>query len=59
MVSSYNLDHNILQLYNMLVQVRFTASKPTLDIQHIKLGIHVASGVAKRLKYESYYIRKY
>ena len=44
----YNLDHNILELYNVLVQVRFTTSKTKRDIQYSKLRIRVASQFAER-----------
>ena len=47
---SYNPGHNVLELYNILVQIRFTTSKRKLDIQYSKLGIRVASRVAERLK---------
>ena len=47
---SDNLGHNILELYNILVQSRFTTSKRKFDIQYSKLGIRVASIVVKRLK---------
>ena len=47
---SYNPDHNILELYNILLQIRFTISKTKLEIQYSKLGIRVPSRVAKRLK---------
>ena len=46
----YNIRHNILELYNVLIQTRLTASKTKHDIQYSKLGIQVASRVAKRLK---------
>ena len=47
---SGNPDHNILELYNILVQVRFNTSKTELDIQYSKLGKRVGSRVAERLK---------
>ena len=47
---SNNLGHNILELYNALVQIRFATSKTKLDIEYNKLGIRVASRVAKQLK---------
>ena len=47
---TYNLDHNILELYNILVQIRFTISKTEFDIQYSKLGMRVASRVAEQLK---------
>ena len=39
-----------LELYNILVQIRFITSKTKLDIQQSKLGIRVASRAAERLK---------
>ena len=47
---SYNLGHNIMELYSVLVQIRLTTSKAKRDIQYIKLGIRVASQVAERLR---------
>ena len=47
---SDNRGHNILELYNVLVQIRFTASKTKRDMQYSKLGIRVAPRVAERLK---------
>ena len=47
---SDNLGHNILELYNVLMQIRLTTSKMKRDIQYSKLGIRVASRVAERLK---------
>ena len=47
--ATYNPGHNILELYNILVQIQFTTSKRKLDIYYSKLGIQVASRVAKRL----------
>ena len=47
---SGNPDHNILELYNILVQVRFNTSKTELDIQYSKLGKRVGSRVAERFK---------
>ena len=41
------MDHHIMELYNVLIQVRFTTSKAKLVI---KLDIRVASQFAKRLK---------
>ena len=46
----YNLGHNILELYNVLVQIQLTTSKTIRDIYYSKLDIRVASGVAERLK---------
>ena len=40
---NYNLGHNILELYNVLVQIRLTTSKTKRDIKYSKLGIRVAS----------------
>ena len=39
---SYNPGHNISELYNILVRVRFTTSKTKRDIQYSKLIIRVA-----------------
>ena len=36
--NTYNPGHNILELYNILEQIRFTTSKRKLDIQYSKLG---------------------
>ena len=47
---SYNARHNILELRNILVQIRFTTSKTKVDVQYSKLGIQVTSRVAERLK---------
>ena len=46
----YSLGHNILELYSVLVQVQFTASKTRLDTKYNKLGIRVASQAAEPLK---------
>ena len=53
----YNPGHNILELYNVLVQIQLTTSKTKRDIQYIKLGIRAPSGVAERLKTQD--LRKY
>ena len=45
----YNPGHNILELYNVLVKVRFATSKTKHDIYYNKPGIRVASRVAERL----------
>ena len=46
----YNLGHNILELYNDLVQIRLSTSKTKRDIlQTCKLGIWVASQFAEWL----------
>ena len=47
---NYNHGHNILELYNLLIQTRLTTSKIKCDIQYSKVGIRVASRVAERLK---------
>ena len=39
---NYNSGHNILELYNILVPIRFATSKRKLDILYSKLGIRVA-----------------
>ena len=41
-LETYNLGHNILELYNVLIQARLTTSKTKRDIQYSKLGIRVA-----------------
>ena len=46
----YNPGHNILELYNIFVQVPFTTSKTKLDIYYSKLSIRVASRAVKRLQ---------
>ena len=50
---SNNLGNNILELYNVLVQIIFTTSKTKRDIQHSKLSIWVASRVAELLKIQN------
>ena len=47
---SDNPGHNVSELYNILVQFRFTKSKTKLNIKYRKLSIRVASRVAERLK---------
>ena len=49
-ISNYNLVHNILELYNVLVQIRLIASKTKCDIYYSKLGVRVVSKVAERFK---------
>ena len=49
-VRSFNPGHNIWELHNISVQLRFTTSKTKLYIQYSKLGIQVASRVAERLE---------
>ena len=46
----YNLGHNILELYNVLAQIRLTTSKTKRGIQYTKLGIRVAWRVANNLR---------
>ena len=50
---SKNLGNNILELYNVLVQIIFTTSKTKRDIQYSKLSIWVASRVAELLKIQN------
>ena len=52
----YNLGHNILELYNVLVQIRLTTSKTKRDIYYSKHSTRVASRVAERFK--TYDLRK-
>ena len=40
---NYNPGHNILELYNVLVQVRFATSKMKIDTWYNKFGLRVAS----------------
>ena len=47
---SYNLGHNILELYNVLVEIQLITSKTKHSIQYGKLSIRVVSRVAERLK---------
>ena len=47
---SDNFAHNILELYNVSVQVWSTTNKTKRDIHYSKLGIRVASRVVERLK---------
>ena len=42
---NYNPGHNILELYNVLVQVRFATSKMKINIWYNKFGLRVASGL--------------
>ena len=46
----YDPGYNILEIYNILVQVRVTTNKTKRDIQYSKIGIRVALPVAERLK---------
>ena len=48
--NTYNLGHNILEIYNVLVQVRVATIKTKLVIQYGKLGIQFAPQVAEWLK---------
>ena len=43
---SYNPGH-ILELHNILVQIRYTITKAKLDIQYSKRGARVVSRVTK------------
>ena len=45
--NTYNLGHNILEIYNVLVQVRVATIKTKLIIQYSKLGIQFAPQVAE------------
>ena len=45
-----NLGHNILELYNYLIQVRSATSKMKLDIKYNKLGKEVVLLIAERLQ---------
>ena len=56
MQSTYNPGNNTLELYNILVQIRFITSEKKLDIYYSKLCIRVATRVAERLK--TYDLRK-
>ena len=47
---AYNLVHNILEHYNVLVEIRLTTSKTKRDIQYSKLGIGIVLRFAKRFK---------
>ena len=38
---TYNLGHDILELYNAVIQIRLTRRKTKSDIQYSKLGIHL------------------
>ena len=49
-------DHNILELYNVTVQFRLTTSKRKRGISYSKVGIRVATQVAKQDK--SYDLKK-
>ena len=37
--TNYNLGHNILELYNVLAQIRLITSKTKRDIEYSELGI--------------------
>ena len=47
---SDNPCHNILEYYNILLDISFNTSKMKLDIQYSKHGIGVTSRVTERLK---------
>ena len=42
----YNVGHNIFELYNVLVQIQLTTSKPKYDIWCSKLGTQVVLRVS-------------
>ena len=42
-ILNYNPGHNILELYNILVLVRFITSKTKLNVYYIKLGTRVVA----------------
>ena len=44
-------DHNILELYNVTVQIRVTTTKRKRVISYSKVGIRVATQVAKQHKF--------
>ena len=46
----YNPGHNILELYNVLLEVRVATSKTKHDIHYNKVGARVTSRVAERIK---------
>ena len=48
----HNLSCNILELYTILVYMRFATDKAKLDIQYNKFGMQVASRIVKRIKTE-------
>ena len=48
-MNTYNLGHNILELYNVLVKIRLITSKMKRDIRYSKSGIRVTSRIAERL----------
>ena len=48
-----NPGHNILELYDVLMQVQFAASITNLDIYYKKFGTRVASEVVEQLKVNS------
>ena len=54
----YNPGHNILEFYNILVQVRFTTSTTKLEFQYSKLGIRVADRFKTKDIRKLGYIRK-
>ena len=41
-LGDYNLDHNILEPYNVLIETRLTTSKTKRDIYYGKPGTRVA-----------------
>ena len=57
-LQTYNPGHDILELYNILVKIRFTTSKTKLDIQCSKLGTGVVEQLKTQVLRELEYIRK-
>lgn len=47
---AHNPGYNILELSNVLVQVRVTTSKARLDIYYNKVDVQVASRVSEQIK---------
>ena len=60
-LGDYNLGHNILEPYNVLIETRLTTSKTKRDIQYGKRGIGIVSRVPERPNTQeiSQEIRKY
>ena len=52
-LDAYNLGHNILEIYNVLVQIQLSTSKMNCDIYYSKLGTGVVSRIAERLTTEN------
>ena len=47
---AYNLGHNILELYNVLVQIQLTTSKTKRNILYSKLGIELPHKLTNNLR---------